>query len=540
MASKYEEKWIKIDTFAGLETKIDPSKATDGACIGGQNTSSNETDKISTRKQGFSLFASASSISGITAGDSFKSVHVFRKRDGENIIMASIKDKLLYYDSDSSSLEIITSSNQDSIPFGYADYNINTDLRSQVYFGNGYQNYSRWNGAHSLVASVTATTVTKQGTSSFADEGFLNYPATLGDTTTRWDITNPAGTTFRYTFDGTGTNPNITSSLMPVGTYIFIAGVNFSAANNGTFQITAIDTNYFEITNAAGVAENDKTTGTGGTITYDYNYTTLPYIIMNGVKYQYKGGAYGLTLTGLGTDPTSSVVSGDSVLQAIDEYSTAPKGNLYLAANNRIFVSPRLIPQSIYFSKYGNATDFVGAALVLNSTATSPGIFNLGEGGGGVTGMIQDEGANYLFKKNIVYKSTLNDALYTLVPLKPFDGKSQTIGCATSNSPFTGGNGIFFFTPDNQILYLSRLEQLDYPQASAISDVIKDTVDNYSFKNARGIVFGDRAYFAVGSTKDSVVNDTVLVYNINTKTWDTPYKGWNVTDFFIYDDGISL
>lgn len=81
--------------------------------------------------------------------------------------------------------------------------------------------------------------------------------------TTQFDITNPAGTTFRYTFDGTGTDPAYTATNPGVGSSVVIAGQNFNAGNNGTFVVTASAANYFEITNAGGVAENNKTIGTG-------------------------------------------------------------------------------------------------------------------------------------------------------------------------------------------------------------------------------------------------------------------------------------
>lgn len=84
----------------------------------------------------------------------------------------------------------------------------------------------------------------------------------LGNSTSQFDITNPSGTTFRYTWDGTGTNPNISLHVV-AGMVLTIAAQNFNANNNGTFAITAVGTNYFEITNASGVAETNKTIGTG-------------------------------------------------------------------------------------------------------------------------------------------------------------------------------------------------------------------------------------------------------------------------------------
>lgn len=87
--------------------------------------------------------------------------------------------------------------------------------------------------------------------------------ASIGGSTTRFDITNPAGTTFRYTFDGTGTDPNLSLANNPIGSYIEFQAQNFAAGNKGRFAVTGAGANYVEVTNASGVAENDKTIGTG-------------------------------------------------------------------------------------------------------------------------------------------------------------------------------------------------------------------------------------------------------------------------------------
>lgn len=94
------------------------------------------------------------------------------------------------------------------------------------------------------------------------------YKIRVGVSTTQFDITNPSGTTFRYTYDGTGTDPGISATSIINGTGIQISAQNFNSANNGTFTITGIGANYFEITNASGVAENNKTIGTGEIVTW--------------------------------------------------------------------------------------------------------------------------------------------------------------------------------------------------------------------------------------------------------------------------------
>jgi hypothetical protein len=85
----------------------------------------------------------------------------------------------------------------------------------------------------------------------------------LGDSTTQYDITNITGNTYRYTYDGTGTDPSITAVTLPIGYSVRINGENFNTNNNGTFVITGVGANYFEITNVSGVVESNKTLGTG-------------------------------------------------------------------------------------------------------------------------------------------------------------------------------------------------------------------------------------------------------------------------------------
>jgi hypothetical protein len=85
-----------------------------------------------------------------------------------------------------------------------------------------------------------------------------------GSSTTQFDITKDSNTV-RYTWDGNGTNPFISSSNFPPGALVEVNVPNFNSANNFTFPkvITGSGDDYFEVTNASGVAENNKTMGSG-------------------------------------------------------------------------------------------------------------------------------------------------------------------------------------------------------------------------------------------------------------------------------------
>ena len=217
-----------------------------------------------------------------------------------------------------------------------------------------------------------------------------------------------------------------------------------------------------------------------------------------------------------------------------------PRGNIYLLADNRLFISGTTSTQNqVFFSQYGSSTVFNLTGLVTTSTAASAGLFNLPEGGGPVTAMVMDEGSIYMFKRTIVYKATLTDAIYSIQPLKSFDQKSQTIGAVNQRSTFTSSNGVFFITPDNQIMRLERVEYIDYPQNRAVSEMIKPVTDQAIFSSSTGIVFRDKAYFSAKRSDQSTVNDTVFVLNLDTNQWDTPIVGWSASDFAIYQDPTS-
>ena len=121
--------------------------------------------------------------------------------------------------------------------------------------------------------------------------------------------------------------------------------------------------------------------------------------------------------------------------------------------------------------------------------------------------------------------------------MKPFDGKSQTTGAKATNLLFSDGNAIYFVTADNQIMDLSRVAAVDYPQIVPISDPIKPTVDSLDFSNGAGISFRDKSYFSAQSDPDSLTVDSVLVWNSRINSWESPIVGWAASSFAVYDDG---
>lgn len=133
-----------------------------------------------------------------------------------------------------------------------------------------------YDGTNMQVLSQTPNTASAPITNTYTTAS-----STIGSSTTRFDITNTSGTTYRYTFDGTGTDPSISLANNPIGSLINFQAQNFNANNNGVFVVTGAGTNYVEVTNASGVAENDKTIGTGYVVKSGTSVWTKP----TGLKY---------------------------------------------------------------------------------------------------------------------------------------------------------------------------------------------------------------------------------------------------------------
>lgn len=241
----------------------------------------------------------------------------------------------------------------------------------------------------------------------------------------------------------------------------------------------------------------------------------------------------------------SGCASGRGVAQLVEEFPAAPKGNILLVLNTRMFMAGvASSTQALFYSKIADASNFTQSGATSTHTAQDGGIINMPEGGGGITGMAVDEEVIYVFKRNFIKSVTFTqdaDDLPVVKPIKPYDSKSQTVGAIASRAIFAGGNGIFFITPNNEIMNIGRIQGVDYPQVIPISDIIKPTVDGMDFSNAKGVYWKNKAYFAARQTTASQSNDVLLVYNSRRQAWESPILGFNVGDFSIgrFSDNIE-
>lgn len=109
----------------------------------------------------------------------------------------------------------------------------------------------------------TGGNVTQQGTTINLGGPILSSDVDIlfGDNTSQYDITTPVPGTTRYTWDGTGTDPNFASNGLTVGATVSANSPMFHPANNGSFPVTAVTDDYYEVMNN-GFIQTDITSVT--------------------------------------------------------------------------------------------------------------------------------------------------------------------------------------------------------------------------------------------------------------------------------------
>ncbi|MES2060210.1 MAG: hypothetical protein V4438_04235 [Patescibacteria group bacterium] len=343
----------------------------------------------------------------------------------------------------------------------------NTNKKDKLIFVKGDSNLYYWSGGVAGVTSGAGTTLTKSNSAkTWAQDGFdASTLATAGSTTTQFDITNPAGTTFRYTYDGTGTDPLISATTIPIGSYVYLGAQNFAAGNNGFFVVTGVGTNYFEVTNAVGVVESNKTIGSG------FVYLNFVKVIdIGGVKYAYTGGENTQTLTGM--LPSTAAITSSVAVQAPVLVSTA----LPASGFNNDFI--KVIGNRLHVGSYTSRviyisanTDFSSFTVPSPRTPGSAELLTLDNAAVGIS--VRNGNAHIsagtsdwyeILYESITVSTTLTEA--TKVDKKPV----SYLGAALAHEFIdTVGNDIVYISQDQQLRVFGafrNLAQAKYPSLS--------------------------------------------------------------------------
>lgn len=229
-------KFQLISKFKGYRNKEDQTNLDPGTMVkGSRNVLTNHGERIAVRK-GFTLDGSANAtMYGITSS------YEWQTHLGTERALRSYYDKLQfrYVETDGTVnyYDLMTGLTT-NVDFNFAEWWDATEISDLLLFVNGSTNIYSWSGAVTTFASATVNTITKQGVTTWNEEGFL------ASTTGRTVVID--GVTYAYTGGHntttlTGVTPDPTAVAHAVGAVVF-QGV-ITTANSAMTDIPAAFTN---------------------------------------------------------------------------------------------------------------------------------------------------------------------------------------------------------------------------------------------------------------------------------------------------------
>jgi hypothetical protein len=158
------KKFLITKEYRGYREKTDDTKLGPGYLIeGSQNMRSNDGERIAIRG-GYTLDGAAA-----TGSEAIESSYEWLTSRGLEIPLRSFGDEIQFrYGGTWIELE----DGFTTVDFNFADYYDTTEKQSLLLMVNGEDKIWTWTGGIATFASATVNTITKQGTTSWAEEGF--------------------------------------------------------------------------------------------------------------------------------------------------------------------------------------------------------------------------------------------------------------------------------------------------------------------------------------------------------------------------------
>lgn len=275
----------------------------------------------------------------------------------------------------------------------------------------------------------------------------ISVGKTYGDSTTTFDITNPSGIIYRFTWVS-GTHPHFKGSTnavfttWQVGQPVYIQSSNFNVGNTGKFYIASVGSNYFEVYSlGVMVVESGKSLGSGGYI--------APGVMTDEPITQVVGGFDGLQYWWV-TESISSQLPSKFPVQIASRI--IPIGLIVLGiefyAEFMVIFCTNEKDIIIFFYDKGNSTFFTQRVVVQNSTFLASGVVDgkllLCHGVGNAHNLAESAG--------VIRVSQFDGSQFT--KLNEISTNSRTVvrsNLIPKGSWDTGNSVIIFAVKDNEV-----------------------------------------------------------------------------------------
>ena len=507
------EKFQKVSNFPGYVNQPDITNINPGYLIrGSQNVVLKDNNRIGIRK-GYQLYGAAntSSVKPIVSSTTFTNAK------GTEHMLRAYDDTLEYVYNDTwyTLLDSLT-----SVDFHWArnDYwNVGEQVSEQL-FVDGTANIYSWNGAVTTYASSTSNTITKQGTSTWAEEGFIQGHRGK----VRVTLTSNSLTTQALSFDIGST------------TYTYTEGTEWAAGADVNASATALsDAINDEDNGCISYAELDQVVisiyDTGDvmtSITGDTNISvpSLParQVVIGGTTYTYTGGEGTTTLTGVSPSP-SGHTAGDPVVQAVITYANDDaKGLPETLLNDVIDVwnNQVVVASTQGQVVYQSAINEIEHYRIRNPRRAGDGArFTLGAN---IVGIVPQQHLTVFAGKNDIYEISKeeylrdSDGVFTDTFVIQKAKTSPGEGAQDQRLILPIKNGIIYVSNEPAINYFGSIKDFNQIQVDNISDNIKIDIENFSFTNGSMHYHNRNIYFALPA------EDYTLVYDMKDGYWQPP------------------
>lgn len=381
---------------------------------------------------------------------------------------------------------------------------------------NGTPDIYEWSGGFAEILSVTANTMTKAGTDTWAQARFY-FQGNITASTIAFVNSNPD----TITDSGNG----FLTAGFRAGQKVKVSGAA-NAGNNTTFTVRAVTAGTLTLISTDVVTV--EAAGAAITITA-VRQVTIP----GKGTFTYTGGEGTTTLTGVAPDPSAAgVVAGDIGFQTVRTHVNAVGTGYNIddieALYNQVYYLST-VRQDVYVSANDNIFDFVpsiprlpgeGEQIILDGSGRAlectEKVMYIGAG--------QDDiwEIEFILSADLINESILPKKLQT----------SRLQAPRGPGSIAKAKNYLVSLSYEPVFNLLGRLENLNIPQSEAVSDIIKNDMELYDFESfAPHISFWrDASYIAIPA------NGIVIMYDWDREMWQPPqtlpvsrfsvYQGW--------------
>lgn len=382
-----------------------------------------------------------------------------------------------------------------------------TELQDLMLLVTGDESIDSWGGGITKVASITDTTVTKQGYLNEATFAFNDNGADP-DTIVLEGITDP--TTQGFLIAG-----------FAAGDVIGVAG---STTNDGQYVIKSVTDDTITLfpdeeleTEAAGANVTVAWLNNGTWSESRFLSTGDRKVLINGLEYSYTGGEDTGTLTGLVGLEAGGISAGMLAFQAVGH--TTPEAIDGFAADriaviyNYVFIGSTT-SRVVYISSSSDYTDFSfdtprktgqGFELTLDSATTA---FDASE-----DQMYISSGHADWYKVAFNLSSTTSGAEdVTITKLKSTAGQAaRSQACVVDVK-----NAVAYLSFEPTIDTLGNVEFITTTQSVPISDDIRNDLEQYDLTGAHGLYTKRNLYFTLPA------EGILLIYDMRFQYWQPP------------------